>query len=114
MGVTHGLEVAWNKGFGKVHVKVDSILILQLIEKGVGAMHPLSNLIMCCQGFIVRGWVVMFNHVYMEGNKVADSLTNFAFSIQLGCLLLDSPPSISSNLMLEDLRGVCFPRMTIV
>lgn len=66
---------------------------------------------MRCQGFIVRDWVVKFSHVYRKGNKVADSLANFAFSLDLGVHLLDSPPIISSRLLLDDVMGVSFPRM---
>lgn len=110
-GVIHGLEVAWDRGFRRVHVEVDSKTTLQLIEKGVSAVHPLSSLVILCQGFMVRDWVVRFSHIFREGNKVVDSLANFAFSLELGLHCLDNPPPISSRLMLDDLRGVSFPRM---
>lgn len=112
--VIHALELAWDKGFRRVEVGMDSMLVLGYIEKGVDRMHPLFSLILRCQGFRTRDWIVRFNHIYHEGNRVADSLANVGFSLSLGVHVFVDPPWEVRNLLLDDLRGVSFTRITRV
>lgn len=64
-GLLYGLQIAWDRGWRRVFVELDSMLVLEVVQKGVDVMHPLFSLIFNCQGFINRDWVVRFGHVWM-------------------------------------------------
>ena len=92
-GVIHGMELAWDRGIRCLHVDVDSQLALSLIDKGVDSMHPLFRLVLRCQGLIAKDWTICFSHIFREGNRAADALANFAFSLDIGLHIMDvSPP----------------------
>lgn len=112
-GVVFGLEIAWDKGLRRVHVEIDSKVVLRFIEKGVQPTHPLASLVLRCQDLLTRDLVVRFGHVFREGNRVADSLANVAFSLSLGLHLFDFPPPASCSIVLDDVRGISFPRMML-
>lgn len=53
-GVLNGMKNAWNYGFRKVILETDSKLAVKLIRSSVLHCHPLSNLVLECQGFLKR------------------------------------------------------------
>ncbi|KAL9278245.1 putative ribonuclease H domain-containing protein [Arabidopsis thaliana] len=71
-GVYYGLVIAWERGFRRVELEVDSKLVMGFLQTGVTGMHPLSFLVRLCHGFISRDWLVRVTHVYREANRLAD------------------------------------------
>ncbi|KAL9293337.1 putative ribonuclease H domain, reverse transcriptase zinc-binding domain-containing protein [Arabidopsis thaliana] len=57
-GVYYGLAIAWERGFRRVELRVDSELVVGFLRSGVSDAHPLSFLVRLCHGFISRDWLV--------------------------------------------------------
>ena len=53
---------------------------------------------------------MQFTHVCMKPNRLADELTNYAFSLSLGLNLFDVCLSVVSLTLLEDTYETLFPR----
>jgi len=109
-GVYYGLVIAWERGFRRVELEVDSKLVVGFLQTGVTEMHPLSFLVRLCHGFISRDWLVRVTHVYREANRLADGLANYAFSLDFGFLSLDVCPESVLSIMFEDVNGSGVPR----
>lgn len=109
-GVYYRLVIAWEKRFRRVKVKVDSKLVVRFLQAGISDIHPLFFLVRICHGFISRDWLVRVTHVYREANHFADGLANYAFSLDLRFLSLDSCPECVFSIMLEDVNGIGVPR----
>ncbi|KAG7585508.1 Ribonuclease H domain [Arabidopsis thaliana x Arabidopsis arenosa] len=105
-GVYYGLVIAWERGFRRVELEVDSKLVVGFLHAGISDGHPLSFLVRLCQGFISRDWLVRVTHVYREANRLADGLANYAFSLDLGFLCLDSCPDSVHSILLDDINGI--------
>ena len=105
-GVYYGLCIAWDRGFRRVEVEVDSECVVGFLQTGIQDSHPLSFLVRLCYGFISRDWLVKFSHVYREANYLADGLANYAFSLSLGLHYFESVPEPVASVLLEDCNGV--------
>lgn len=109
-GVYYGLLIAWERGFRQVELELDSSLVVGWLQSGISDTHPLAFLVRLCHGFFLRDWLVRVTHVFREANRLADSLANYAFSLQLGFHPLDSCPDVVHSILLADTNGVEFPR----
>ncbi|KAG7537137.1 Zinc finger CCHC-type superfamily [Arabidopsis suecica] len=109
-GAYCGLVIAWEKGFRRVELELDSELVVGFLQAGISEVHPLAFLVPLCQDFLSRDWVVRVTHVYREANRLADGLANYAFSLQFGFHSFDYCPDMVYLTMLEDANGTGFPR----
>ena len=85
------LEIAWKRGVRRLAVEIDSQLVMRLLQKDVDVLHPHYSMVTRCQGFMTRGWIVRFSHIFRKGNRMTDSLANFVFSLNLGLHVLQDP-----------------------
>ncbi|KAG7558925.1 Ribonuclease H-like superfamily [Arabidopsis thaliana x Arabidopsis arenosa] len=113
-GVYYGLVIAWEGGFRRVILEVDSALVVGFLQSGVEDTHPLAFLVRLCHGFISRDWLVRVTHVYREANRLADGLANYAFSLSLGFQHLNVCPEDVVPVLLDDVNGVTRPRLVRV
>ncbi|KAG7551702.1 Ribonuclease H domain [Arabidopsis thaliana x Arabidopsis arenosa] len=109
-GVYYGLLIAWEKGYRRVELEVDSELVVGFLRSGVSDAHPLAFMVRMCHGFISRDLLVRVTHVYREANRLADGLANYAFTLQLGILSFDYCPDVVHSIMLADINGTAVPR----
>lgn len=109
-GVYHGLYVAWEQRVTRLELEVDSKMVVEFLTTRIGDTHPLSFLVRLCHGFLSKDWVVRITHVYMEVNRLADGLSNYAFSLPFGVHMLSLVPSDVSVLLREDMSGASWPR----
>ncbi|KAG7558418.1 Ribonuclease H domain [Arabidopsis thaliana x Arabidopsis arenosa] len=109
-GVYYGLYIAWERGITCLEVEVDSEMVVGFLRTGIDDSHPLSFLVRLCHGFLSKDWSVRVSHVYREANRLADGLTNYAFSLHLGFHLFVSCPENVNLLLLEDINGSAHPR----
>lgn len=75
-GLFYGLHLAWNSAKRKIIVELDSRIILGWIQQEPPATHLLRALIHCYWQFLLRDWVIKFQLVYQEGNRITDYLAN--------------------------------------
>ncbi|KAL8151867.1 hypothetical protein V2J09_021675 [Rumex salicifolius] len=109
--IYHGLELAWESGCKFVIVESDSSTTITFMNRRVSVHHPLSSLVLACQSFISRNWVVQFRHCYREANRVADHLASLAFDFPAGCHVFSSPIASVISLLSDDDRGVSLSRL---
>jgi len=56
-------------------------------------------------------WQVQINHIWREGNRSADWLTNFSLSLDSFDLhVIETPPRELRCLLFDDISGACMPR----
>ncbi|KAG7599188.1 Reverse transcriptase zinc-binding domain [Arabidopsis suecica] len=104
-GVYYGLYIAWERGYRRVELEVDSEIVVGFLTTGISPSHPLSFLVRLCHGFISRDWIVRIAHVYREANRLADGLANYAFTLPLGFHLFNSRLDALNSIVLEDAIG---------
>ncbi|KFK31801.1 hypothetical protein AALP_AA6G160600 [Arabis alpina] len=109
-GVYYGLYIAWERRITRLEIEVDSAIVVEFLKTGISEYHPLSFLVRLCHGFISRDWIVRIVHVYREANRLADGLANYAFSLPLGFLFLESIPDSVRLIFAEDASGTAIPR----
>jgi len=63
------------------------------------------------QELLKLNWHMHFNHTWREGNRSADWLANFSFSLNsFEIYVMETPPSGISSLLFDDIYGACMPR----
>ncbi|CAN1182678.1 Putative ribonuclease H protein At1g65750 [Linum perenne] len=62
-GAVTGLRTAWDHGYRKVELQVDSMTVVELVK---------------------NDWEVNIRHVFKEGNRAADFLADTGFRFPLG------------------------------
>ncbi|CAI0429676.1 unnamed protein product, partial [Linum tenue] len=77
------LQLAWDTGFRRVCVQIDSHCAVQLLQSTDSSDHHYMATISRFHELLKRDWEVSVNHVYREGNRCADFLAdqghNFSF-----------------------------------
>jgi ribonuclease HI len=66
-----------DKGFKKVILESDSVVVINLIIKNNATMDRNYNFIMQIRRLLDRDWEVQTTHVYREANSAADWLANY-------------------------------------
>lgn len=79
-GIYHGFKKAWNSGYRKVIFEVDCAMAMNLIERDNNYDGPGRNLVEMCRTMKDWNWEVWLRHIPREQNKVADMITNEAFT----------------------------------
>ncbi|WCJ37652.1 Polynucleotidyl transferase ribonuclease H-like superfamily protein [Euphorbia peplus] len=113
-GIYDGLTLAWNLGYRKVQVEVDSKLCVDLLTRTDTPSNDSTPLINAIQNLIHQNWELSIKHIYREGNRGADYLANLAANLELGFHLLLRPPVGVCKILEQDLLGVSFPRSCIM
>ncbi|CAN1144666.1 Putative ribonuclease H protein At1g65750 [Linum perenne] len=79
-----GLMIAWDKGYKKVHLQLDSLAAITAIlghsEEDLRHGRTLDRI----KELRMRDWDVTIAHTFREGNKVADLLSHHMHSLDFG------------------------------
>ncbi|XP_056697578.1 uncharacterized protein [Spinacia oleracea] len=111
LGVVRGLAIAWNAGFKKVVLSVDSEVVVKLLMETNIPNSSSFHLINRCKSMIKRhGWEVRVGHCYREANRAADWLANYGVNMEQRILLFEAIPGDLRTILLEDLRGMTIAR----
>jgi len=79
------MQLAWRQGFHNLQVESDSKTLVTLITRKVKINGKPPTLIRRIQDLLNLNWQVHFNHTWREGNRSADWMTNFNFSLGHSC-----------------------------
>ncbi|CAN1176722.1 Putative ribonuclease H protein At1g65750 [Linum perenne] len=105
-----GLSLAWDMGFRKVNIQIDSLAAIAAIKNTSDTDGRHSLICQQIQELCHRQWTVVLTHTYREGNRVADLLAHLGHSLAFGRhLITDCNPDIRFALI-SDCIGVSFPR----
>lgn len=86
------LKMAWNENVKQLILEVDSMVVIQLLAKEVDWSNLNTGLINHCRELLCRNWEVQIQHVFREGNAVADGLANKGLDLNLGAHYFDALP----------------------
>ncbi|CAN1138640.1 Putative ribonuclease H protein At1g65750 [Linum perenne] len=83
-GAVSGLQLAWERGYRKIQLQLDSQCAVQLLQGDDLEDHTHAATIIMARELLRRDWEVHILHVYRERNHVADYLANMGHSCPLG------------------------------
>ncbi|CAN0918225.1 Putative ribonuclease H protein At1g65750, partial [Linum grandiflorum] len=63
-----GLQLAWEMGYMKVRVQLDSRATIQLLLEEGELPHQYSSEVASFRELLDRGWLIKVEHIYREGN----------------------------------------------
>lgn len=110
LGLLHGLQCCWERGFRRVVCYSDSLQVIQLVQEGVQPRHHFSNEVHAIRGLIAREWECQIFHTLREGNQCADFFAKKGVASTMKfCMVMQAPHELALSL-LADASGVLFPR----
>jgi ribonuclease HI len=105
------MQLAWRHNFHHLQVESDSKTLIDMITGKVKINGNPPTLIHRIQDLLKLNWQVHFNHIWREGNRSADWLANFSFSLDsFNTHVMETPPSEISSLLFDDFSEACMPR----
>ncbi|XP_025704008.1 uncharacterized protein [Arachis hypogaea] len=113
-GVCYALKTAWDLGFKRVELEVDSRTVYEAITKGRRLNQHPNNLIRSINIWLKKQWSVEIRHTYKEGNQAADWLAKKSVKERdAGYCFIDSPFVDLRSILDADMRGASLPRCVI-
>ncbi|CAN1310897.1 Putative ribonuclease H protein At1g65750, partial [Linum perenne] len=105
-----GLMIAWDMGFMKVHLQLDSMAAVTAIlgdqEEDSRHGRTLESILELRS----RNWEVTISHTFREGNRVADLLTHHGHALDFSFHVNCTYPHEVDRAIWSDHVGTCFPR----
>jgi hypothetical protein len=106
VGGLYWVRAGMDKGFKKVILESDSVVVINLIIKNNATMDRNYNFIMQIRRLLDRDWEVQTTHVYREANSAADWLANYGLTrdtLDRKFDILEEPPSELYSILYYDL-----------
>ncbi|XP_028776420.1 uncharacterized protein LOC114733180 [Neltuma alba] len=111
-GVLVGLKLCRDMGFEKIEVESDAKQVVDLLvqnKERCRYIHIFQEIHEMMQG----DWQIKINHVFREGNRVADKLAHLSLQIESPRIIWDTPPPEVRSILEEELAGTKFPRRVL-
>ncbi|CAN1839814.1 Putative ribonuclease H protein At1g65750 [Linum perenne] len=84
-GALEGIKQAWNAGYRRVEVQLDSqAAIAILLDKSASVSHQHALEVLEFRDWLGRDWALKLKHVYREANRVADYLASYGHTLPRG------------------------------
>lgn len=110
LGISNGLQLAWDRGFRNLICYTDSLHAKSLITDQVIVYHRYASILQEIRDLLALPWTVGLRHVLREGNQCADHLAKFGANNAFVLKIFDSPPPDLYVCLSGDAAGVSFPR----
>lgn len=102
--ILEGLNLAWDRGFRQLELKCDNGLLVETILAG-GVVDSNLTKIRLIYRLISRNWKVRIRYVPRTHNGVADYLSKTIASDSMRLKLMEEPPPLVRELLVEDYNG---------
>ncbi|CAN1797499.1 Putative ribonuclease H protein At1g65750 [Linum perenne] len=100
------MNLAWNQGVRNLMIQTDSACVVQLLQNTMNFDHQHTSLILQFEELLPRDWEVKIQHVYREGNFLADHLANIGHLFPFGLQLIDgSTPAVAHWIAYDRMRS---------
>ncbi|CAN1265847.1 Putative ribonuclease H protein At1g65750 [Linum perenne] len=83
-GATEGLQRAWDAGYRRVVLQLDSQAAITLLTSDEGLYNQHGLEIETFRELRGRDWMVVTKHIYREGNHAADYLASIGYDYPFG------------------------------
>ncbi|CAN1127233.1 Putative ribonuclease H protein At1g65750 [Linum perenne] len=106
-----GLMIAWDKGFKKIHLQLDSLAAITAIlgDQEEDSRH--GRTLASINELRGRDKEVTISHTFREGNTVADLLAHHGHTLAFGLFVDCLYPHEVDRAIWHDHVGICFPRL---
>ncbi|TKY46728.1 ATP-dependent RNA helicase YTHDC2 [Spatholobus suberectus] len=106
-GILTALKLAREKGISQLWIETDcSLAVKCILNRRVENGDRFAPIVQSILEFMEGNWTVRISNCYREGNRVADWLTRYAHSMELGLHVLDVPPPGCVKYLTDDCAGV--------
>jgi ribonuclease HI len=110
-GMYLGLEMAWREKIPQLIVESDSKILIDMVTENCKFSGSVPILVQRIRKLLALDWQVRFRHTWREGNRCADWLANFSFSLDsFNCIIMENPSSELRRLLFDDISGASMPR----
>ncbi|CAH9089455.1 unnamed protein product [Cuscuta europaea] len=82
--VVTGLQIAWERGYCRVRVQLDSSAAVHLLLSDGELTNQNSFEVASFRGMLDRDWMIKVEHIYQEGNRAADFSAGLGHSLPFG------------------------------
>ncbi|CAN1127069.1 Putative ribonuclease H protein At1g65750, partial [Linum perenne] len=113
-GAITGLELAWNYGFRRVELQVDSQAAISLLSSQTVPEHQHAVEVLHFQYLCKRDWRVNIRHVFHEANNAANFLASQGYEFPFGTHLFPLSDCNLGHILRHDCLGVLEPRLISV
>ncbi|CAN1138504.1 Putative ribonuclease H protein At1g65750, partial [Linum perenne] len=83
-GAVSGLQLAWDRGYRRVQLQLDSQCAVSLLQSRDHEDHAHAAILYHAYELLRRDWKVRISHVFRESNHVADHLANRGHYVSFG------------------------------
>ncbi|CAN1826420.1 Putative ribonuclease H protein At1g65750 [Linum perenne] len=104
-----GLMIAWDMGYKKVHLQLNSLAAVTSILGGQEEDSRHGRTLDSIYELRSRNWEVTISHIFREGNRVADLLAHHGHTIAFGFHVDCIYPHEVDRPIWHDHVGTCFP-----
>ncbi|CAI0420751.1 unnamed protein product [Linum tenue] len=111
-GAVEGLQLAWDRGYRRVRVELDSHCAVQLLHNQ-STDHHHAAVIERFHELCARDWEVMCYQIYREGNRCTDFLASRGHSLPLGTHLVPEFDPGLCHFSMYDCQGLSVPRLVV-
>lgn len=87
-----GLMLTWDKGYKKVEVECDNLLLVELLQSGGGANTRIVEVCLI-QQMLQRGWQVKVSYVSRVANVVAETMAKISTGNVFGLQFFQVSPA---------------------
>ncbi|KAJ1410078.1 Ribonuclease H domain [Sesbania bispinosa] len=108
------IDISISKRLSSIWLESDSSTAVNFVLNGVPSHHPCFSLISSIRSSLNSFPHYVVSHIHREGNSVADALARLGHSFPLGLHIFSIVPPSVSTLLLADVSGVGFSRLTSV
>lgn len=98
-GALEGLRLAWETGLARV-ILVDNLAVVQMVNGEDRELHH-NPVVRGVKNMLRRTWTVRVQHVYREGNAVANQMAALAWRYGMDLQIYRSPPVELMKLLTE-------------
>ncbi|CAN1177272.1 Putative ribonuclease H protein At1g65750 [Linum perenne] len=114
-GAIEGLRRAWDAGYRKVLLQLDSQTAITLLSNEVGARH--QHALETATTFTElrnRDWELVIKHTYREGNRAADYLAGIGYGYPYGSHSISIFDCNLGYFLRYDLLGIAEQRSILI
>ncbi|CAN1328377.1 Putative ribonuclease H protein At1g65750 [Linum perenne] len=110
-GAIEGLIRAWDAGYRKVIVRMDSKAAMSILTSSDSSVHQHTMERSVFRELRARDWSIKVEHTFREGNRAADFLASLGYGYPFGSHIVSISDSRLGYFLRLDCFGIAEPRM---
>jgi len=103
--IYRGLTIMLENGYSNIHIELDSLMAVQLINKEVAGDNANQALVLDSRSLLKRTQSVL-THIFREANRNADHMARLGAKQQEDLVVTEDSPQSVLHSVLEDGLGV--------